>query len=595
MGVMEKMRKSTGAILWVLIFSFGVLWMLADTRIFDALQAGPGSLGQVNGEPISIEAYNNRINYYTNQYSQRTGNSITPEQRAFYEDQAWDELVTSALIQQKMDDLGIQVTDQEVVDMITGENPDPFIRQQFQREDGTIDRVALQNAIESPENSQVWISIEQQLRQKRRQQKMSNFVQSAMQISSYEVERQFIRTNTFADISFVRYPYAEISEEELDITEADLREYYNNHKDKYQRNESYRFQYVSFDKTPTKEDTTRTINEMKNLRSDFAAAENDSLFLARYQSTTPYSAEFVAKDEVRELFQPVFDIDNGEVTEVIQSGGKVYSIKKIDETANEIKFVVLSFDIIADPIATVDERAKEADDFSYFAEQDGFETEAERRNLSLQEAFATKDNSFVAGIGQSIQILNFLESADEGDISGPLELSNQFVVVRLNEITPEGARPFDEVKSQIRNLVTTQKRKEKAAQNVSEWLSSNSDLQSVAEAAGQEVQNANDLAMNANVISANGGSLREPRVIGAIFKMEEGGQSGAIQGANAVYVVKVNSREDANLDNLDPQTRQQIRQQLQQQKSGAFSQVWLAQLKEQADIEDYRDALLQRR
>jgi peptidyl-prolyl cis-trans isomerase D len=38
--------------------------------------------------------------------------------------------------------------------------------------------------------------------------------------------------------------------------------------------------------------------------------------------------------------------------------------------------------------------------------------------------------------------------------------------------------------------------------------------------------------------------------------------------------------------------RRQIRQQLQQQKSASFSQVWMEQLKEEADIEDYRATLL---
>src|SRR6056297_1610512 len=155
MGVMDKMRKSTGAILWVLIFSFGVLWMLADTNFFDVIQRGPQSLGAVNGETISLDEYNNRVQYYTQQYSQRTGNSMTPEVRAQYEQQAWNDLVNSRLLQQKMDDLGIQVTNQEVVDMITGDNPAPFIRQQFGNEDGTIDRVALRSAIEAPENKQL--------------------------------------------------------------------------------------------------------------------------------------------------------------------------------------------------------------------------------------------------------------------------------------------------------------------------------------------------------------------------------------------------------------------------------------------------------
>ena len=589
MGVMEKMRKSTGVILWVLIFSFGILWALADTKVFDAMQAGPNNLGEVNGEPISLEEYNSRISYYIDQYSQQTGNSITPEMRAYYEDQAWEELVSSKLIQQKMDDLGITVTDQEVVDMITGENPDPFIRQQFQREDGTIDRVALQSAIEAPENSQVWVMVEQQLRQKRRQQKMSNYVQSAMEVSSYEVEQAYIRRNTFADVSFVRFPFAEIPDSAVDVSESDLRSYYNDNQEQYERQESYRFQYVSFDKTPTREDTTRIQKEMQDLRSDFAQTENDSLFLVRYQSATPYSAEFVKKSEINEKYRPVLDLENGEVSRAITQDGQVFSIKKLDERRDEVKFVVFSFDIQADPIATVDKKAEEADDFSFFAEEDGFEEEAERRGFEIKEAFATKGNPFIAGLGQSRQIMNFLETASEDAISSPIELSNQFVVLKVTEITPEGTRPFEEVRSQIETVVVNNKRKEQLVDRVNNLLASNETLEAIASSSGREVSTAENLSMNASVIPGAG---REPGVVGAIFGLEEGQISGPISGANAVFVAKIDNRTDANVEAMTPATRSQLQQQLQQQKSASFSQVWMEQLKKEADIEDYRATLL---
>lgn len=589
MGVMEKMRKSTGVILWVLIFSFGILWALADTKVFDAMQAGPNNLGEVNGEPISLEEYNSRISYYIDQYSQQTGNSITPEMRAYYEDQAWEELVSSKLIQQKMDDLGITVTDQEVVEMITGENPDPFIRQQFQREDGTIDRVALQSAIEAPENSQVWVMVEQQLRQKRRQQKMSNYVQSAMEVSSYEVNQAYIKRNTFADVSFVRFPFAEIPDSAVNVTESDLRSYYNDNEEQYTRQESYRFKYVGFDKTATKEDTARIQKEMEGLRSDFADTENDSLFLVRYQSATPYSAEFVKKSEINEKYKPVLDLDNGEVSRAITKDGQVFSIKKLDERQDEVKFVVLSFDIQADPIATVDKKAEEADDFSFFAEEDGFEEEAERRGFEVKEAFATKGNPFIAGLGQSRQIMNFLETASEEAISSPIELSNQFVVLKVTEITPEGTRPFEEVRSQIETIVVNSKRKEQLVDRVNNLLASNETLEAIASASGREVSNAENLSMNASVIPGAG---REPRVVGAIFGLEESETSGPISGDNAVFVAQINNRTDADIEMMTAATRNQLQQQLQQQKSASFSQVWMEQLKEEADIEDYRATLL---
>jgi len=590
MGVMDKMRKSTGVILWVLIFSFGVLWILADTQFFDAIMAGPRSLGSVNGESISLEEYNSRISYYIDQYSQQTGNSITPEMRAYYEEQAWEELVTSKLLRQKMDDMGITVTDQEVVEMITGENPDPFIRQQFQREDGTIDRVALQAAIEAPENSQVWVMVEQQLRQKRRQQKMSNYVQSAMQVSSFEIEQQYKRNNTLADISYVRFPYADLPDSAVEISESDLREFYNDNSERYTREESYRFKYVSFDKTPTSDDTARTFRDLRELRDEFARAEDDSLFLFRQQSTTPYSAEFVGKDEIREEFEPVLDLENGAVSQPIRTGGKVNLLKKLDETPSQVKFVVLSFDIRADPIATIDARAEEADDFSYFAEQEGFEEEAERREYEIKEAFATRGNPFISGIGQSRQILNYLQTADEESISQPIELSNQFVVLKVTEITPEGTRPFDEVRSQIRNEVLIEQRKEQIAARVEDLLASNSSLEALAEAAGKEITGYEGLSMGASVIEGAG---REPEIVGAAFGLEEGERSGALIGNSAVFVLRLEGKTEPDLDNLTTADRQKIRRQLQQQKSATFMQVWMEQLKAEADIEDNRARLLQ--
>jgi peptidyl-prolyl cis-trans isomerase D len=75
-------------------------------------------------------------------------------------------------------------------------------------EDGTIDRVALRAAIDAPENSEVWIMIEQQLRDNRRQQKMNNFISSGLRVSSLDINNEFKRDNSYADIRYVDFPTA---------------------------------------------------------------------------------------------------------------------------------------------------------------------------------------------------------------------------------------------------------------------------------------------------------------------------------------------------------------------------------------------------
>ncbi len=591
MGVMEKMRNSTASILWILIFSFGILWVLADTQVFDVMSTAPRSLGSVNGEPISLDEYNNRVNYYTEQYSQQTGGSLTPEMRTMYENQAWEDLVAAELIQQKMNEIGIAVTDNEILEMVTGENPAPFIRQRFQAEDGTIDRIALRAAIEAPENSEAWIMVEQQLRDSRRQEKMSNFISSGLKVNSLEVKNEFVRENSFADIRYLRFPYSEVSDDEITVSEEELRNYYQDNTEDFERSETYQFRYVSWDKTPTSSDTTNTVNEIEDLRTAFANAENDSLFLQRYQSMVPYRNTYVDVNDIREEYQPVVDLPVGEVSEVVMIDGNPHVFKKIDRRGDEIKFSVLAFDVIADPIATIDRLAEQAGEFQFYASSEGFEQEAERRDLEIRESTATKDNPFIPGIGQSQQTMQALENLKSEQISEPIELNNQFVVIQMLERTPEGPRPFNQVRDQVENIVRNEKRKEMVYQQVQELVQSNSgDLESLATASQKEIQNAEAIRSSGNTIPGAG---RELKVIGKIFGMETGEQSDPIQGENAVFIVEVTDISMADPTTMTDTQRQQIENRLEQQKFIALNQVFLDQLKEEADIEDNRSELLQ--
>lgn len=590
MGVMTKMRDNTGIVLWILIGSFGLLWVIMDVYDPNTLSAGPRALGTVNGEAISLEDYNSRIQYYTNAYTQQTGASMTPELRAIYESQVWDELVSAKLLDQKMDELGITVTDSELLDMVFGENPDQLIRQYFQREDGTIDRFVVENVLTDPTYSQEATAIEIQLRQKRRQEKLSNFITSSIQVTDQAVLEEFNKRNSFADIAYVRFPYNEVTDDEITITDREVSDFYNSNKEQYKTEENYRAQYVVFSTLPTAQDSAIILEDISKLREDFAAAPNDSLFLLRQQSLTGYNGVFINKDEIREDYAPVLDLAVGEVTSVIDLGTTAAIIKKVDERGNEIKFAVMTLAFEALP-ATVNDAFEAADEFNFFAsEETSFEEEAERSGLEIREAFATKGNTFVSGLGSSQQVLDFLQYSDEGDISDPIELSSQFVILRLMEKNGEGFRPLDEVRTQVETRVKNEKRQAVAHQKVSDLLASNSTLENLAASAGKEVQTVSGVAASATALTGAG---REPKVIGSIFAMDEGQTSKAIKGANGVYVVRVDSKSTPAANTLDDATAQSIKTELEQQMNQRYLSVWLEQLKQEADIVDNRARLIQ--
>ncbi len=589
MGAMSKMRNSTPIVLWVLIFSFGVLWVLQDTQVFDALAGGPAYLGSVNGDNITHEEYNNRVSYYVEQYNEQSNTPMTTEMRTFYEEQAWEDLVAERLMAQKMDELGITVTDQELVNMITGENPDPFIRQQFQDEDGRIDRIALRAAIEAPENQQIWMMIEQQLRQNRRQQKMSNFIASGLRVSSSDINQAYKKQNSYADIRFVRFPYSEISDDEIEVTDSEIQSYYDNNRDQFHREESYRFRYVSFDKTPTSEDTLRIRQDVEELRTLFADAENHQDFMQQYQSATSFQDSFVSRDEIREEYSPVLDLEVGEVSDVYMIDGNPHMFKLVDERNGEIKFAVFSYIVIADPIATVDRLAEEAEEFSFFANEDGFEAEAEAQGYEIHTGSATKGTSVVPGIGEARPLVNELERLRRGQISDGIELANEFVVVQMTEVISAGPRPLSEVRSQIESRLRDMKRREATAQRAQEVYQGAQTLEEIAEASGKEIQTANNVRFGANTISGAG---REPGIIGAVFGLEEGARSGVLEGNSAAFVVEVNDLSIADPAQMSSDERRELRQQLEQQKYSVFGNVWLEQMKKDATIRDNRFRLM---
>ena len=589
MGLMETLRNSTKYIIILLIGSFGILWVLSDVGVTNLIGAGPRDLGSVNGDNISFEEYQQRIQYYTNAYTQQTGNSMTPEMTAYYESQVWEELVSSRLIEQKMDELGITVTDDELLDMVYGDNPDPIIVQNFQREDGTVDRASLNQVMTDPNFAQQALALDNQLRQKRRQEKLSNFITAGLQVTSADVEQEYIKNNSFVDVSYVRFPFAQTVTEEITVSESDLKKYYNENKEKYKQDENYQLKYVTFSKMPTAADTLQITKELTDLRAEFAATENDSLFLVNNASSVAYNSVFVNKSDIRDSYKPVLDLKKGEVTEPIIDNGQLSIIKKVDEKGKQIKFVVFSR-VIEALYETINAANEKASDFQLFAtEETDFESEAERINKAVNTGIASKGNSFISGLGSSQQVLNFLEKADEGDISSVYELPNSFVVVQLVDKAEEGYRPFDTVKDQIENQVKIEKRKVLAKEKVAALVAANSSLEDLAKAADKEVQTATNITGNGVLLPGAG---REPEVIGMIFGLNEGETSKALVGTTAVYVVRVDKKSEADLANLDAATRQQIEETLAQKVNQRFVSVWLEQLKKEAKIVDNRSKLI---
>ncbi|MGA1494044.1 MAG: peptidyl-prolyl cis-trans isomerase [Rhodothermales bacterium] len=332
MGVMNKMRESTGAILWILVFAFGVIWVLQDSGGLDTIGQVGNNIGSVNGDPISVDEYNQAVDQQVQSYQNQTGDTMPPQMLDQTRDRVFNQLVEARLREQEMERLGLGVSDDELVDMIQGDDPHPIIKAYFSDGNGGVDRALLQNFIANPDAAADWINIENYLRSERRRQKLENLINSSVRITEADIAEEYAQRNKTVDVRYVALRYSSLPDDQISYDDGDLRSFYNDHRDEFAREKTFDLSYVTVSKAPTAADSAAILADVEALKDSFAAAENDSLFLARNGSERPWADAYFRPDELADdIAGAVFsNIEEGSVVGPIVSGGQVHLIKVID-------------------------------------------------------------------------------------------------------------------------------------------------------------------------------------------------------------------------------------------------------------------------
>ena len=90
MGTMNRMRENTGVVLWVLVISFGGLWVLQDSGVFDTIGTDPlGKVIIVNGDPITRDVYSRQLEAQLEQIRRTNNGNVTPQQLEFERERAY--------------------------------------------------------------------------------------------------------------------------------------------------------------------------------------------------------------------------------------------------------------------------------------------------------------------------------------------------------------------------------------------------------------------------------------------------------------------------------------------------------------------------
>jgi parvulin-like peptidyl-prolyl isomerase len=177
-----------------------------------------------------------------------------------------------------------------------------------------------------------------------------------------------------------------------------------------------------------------------------------------------------------------------------------------------------------------------------------------------------------------------------GETSDLFDSENGYVLARLDSVSPGGLAPLAQARDEIKRTLINEKKLDRLMTQAKDFAAAaaSSSLDAAAQSRNLKVTTSEPFTRGGFVPGL--GRLNE--AIGAAFSLPVGAVSSPIRTSDAVVVLRVDRRVDADRATWEAQKatqRQQLMQGLRQQRIQAF----LQQLRADAKVDDRRKELAQ--
>ena len=300
MAVIGTLRNKMGT--WVVVFVFVAIAAFVLGDIFSGnssiMNWGRNSVGDIAGREISYEEFQSAIQERETSYFLQLGREPGEREMPAVRQQAWDLLISRHAVQPEFSKVGIVVTDDEVWDMIQGKNVDEGVKQAFtNQETGQFERdrvVTYLNQLKTmPPTSEMrvrWELFQRDLKPGRERIKYENLLIKSNYVTKAEAEREYHAQTDVAEVKYLYVPYYTAGDSAVKVSDADLKEYYNENIKRYKTEESRDIKYVSVPIEPTADDSLAIREDLQRYVVELKTAQDDSVYAAaNSEGQNPYA------------------------------------------------------------------------------------------------------------------------------------------------------------------------------------------------------------------------------------------------------------------------------------------------------------------
>ena len=593
--MLSDMRKRTRVVMLVVAVAFivgfllvpnlGQIWRALTGRGGRETQDTHGYIGQVGKHNITPEEYRGAVSYMTDKYkSDNRLRDLSNEDYLAVEQQTWKFLLTELTWARVLKAGNVRVTQDEVMEIIKSNPPEELRSKPELMTDGKFDQEKYLKIINASENRAYFAKYFRELLEMLPKEKFRIDVVNAYRVTNREAEDALSAANTKWKTTSL-YFGAQVSKDKVEPPEAEVRAWYDAHKEDFRTKETRQLRYVIVplavtrdDSAGAKETVDRAYNQLLkgetfNLTMlDYSDLEGETLSIMIPRSQLDKPTDSALGRLKPGAFSPPFLTGYGWQIALLDSSRK-------DSVA--FRRILVRVKMGAEALATARDSVRSfvdkafAGKFDTVAAQFGLPVTPARPMVGGQENLAGLD------LESPAQLVEWAKTAKQGRVfDRPQRGARGYYVFEMSEVKPAGVQEFEKVKMAASWRVRQDKEKQvwlaKAKEAFEAIKAGKSFEQYARENPGVELQP-----------EEFGGLLdcrrkKGPEFAGAVAALNPGEKYGVIAMSWGAFIVRCDERTPTTT--LEPAT---YAEQRKQQAAQALMQEML----KQPEVKDYRDAL----
>ena len=354
MAVLQNIREKCGVLVIVIVGLALLAFLLGDFLSSGRIGHGDDSVvAKINGSKVDYSEwsanYNNHRLFY--EVAQQGRNIDSNTERSLRES-AWNDILNTYVWNKYYEEVGLGISDEELEDLLYGpKNAHNIIVQNFglqKNENGDYDTKAPKNFFDNAETDPNYEIIAEYWKKAIKEDQIStkygNMLSKGFYTPTALAKMYYEDQTTTVDLQYAYREYSSIKDEDITVSDNDLKAYYDAHKKRFVEDQDNRdIEYVVFDIVPSESDIEEIKKSTEELRNELDALEENEVSFAQVNSSNSrpedrrmYKDEFFAnqKDVENMGFDEEFFNSEKGTTSDVKMVGDIFVCGKIIETAN---------------------------------------------------------------------------------------------------------------------------------------------------------------------------------------------------------------------------------------------------------------------